>query len=93
MRCMVDMKRVGLDALKGAVNANLPEIAGCVGAYYTFKDMPYAMDLALYQITESALSHTIVGLVVPIVLNNGLLKQGNGGNNGNGGRKRRNRKR
>jgi len=60
-------ERMSKKALMGVLQANLPEVAGLIGTYYTFKDKAYALDLAVSQMTEPAIWNSVAGAIVPIL--------------------------
>jgi len=84
---------LGKRMVAGIISANAPELGGALGAWYTFKDKPYAQDVAFYQLTNTALVSSAVGVIMPL-LTSAWTKAGSGGNGngGNGGRNNNNNK-
>jgi hypothetical protein len=74
-------------SVRGVINANLPESGGAVAAYITYKDMPYAGSLALYQVAENAALNSAIGVLVPMVqhqlMASGQKKRSGGGQGSN----------
>lgn len=79
-----------MDTMYGVIHGNLPEIAGVIGVYQTFHDKPYVLELAMDQITGSALSNSAVGAVTNLAAS--VLTNKSGGGNGRRRRNRRNRR-
>lgn len=71
-------------SVKGIVAANTPELGSALACYYTFKDMPYAKGLAIYQVRESADLNTLVGAIIPHL--SGVTDSFRGRQNPKGGR-------
>lgn len=53
---------------RALVDANVPQLAGAVAAYYTFNDKPYAFSLALAQVTHTFISRSIAGVGIEFVM-------------------------
>lgn len=76
-----------LTAAKGAIQANLPDIAGSIGAYMTFKDKPYGLQVAIDQAKSQVWVNSLVGSALSL----GMTYLRKGGQRG--GQRKRNRKR
>jgi hypothetical protein len=50
------------DWIKEAVDANIPQLGGCIAAYWTFRDKPYAVSLAREQLTHSLGERVLVAI-------------------------------
>lgn len=50
------------DFIRGLIEANLPQLAAAVGAYYTFNDLPYAGLLAFEQVKHSVILRSVIGV-------------------------------
>lgn len=83
------MEKMGTRMVVGVINAESMEIGGAVGAWYTFRDKAYALELAAYQFTNQAAAAAVTGVVFPLIasglgLDNAMKRAGGGRqNNGN----------
>jgi hypothetical protein len=84
----VNFEIIGKEALLGVLHGNLPEMAGAIGAYMTFRDKPYAFAIAMDQVKQQALYNSLTGAGVAL-----LAELGGATKHGRQPRKRRNRRR
>jgi hypothetical protein len=55
-------------ALMGALQGNLPEALGAIGAYITYRDKPYGIAVAVDQIKDTALVHSLTGAGTDVLM-------------------------
>jgi hypothetical protein len=48
--------------VRAIVEANTPQLAGAVAAYYTYRDKAYAKQLAVEQVTATLLKRSLGGV-------------------------------
>lgn len=69
------------EILYGVLRGNLPEIVGIAGTWYTFRDKPYCLELAIDQLQGTALTSSLVGGSMAALTNFKKLQRGEGNAN------------
>lgn len=53
--------------VRAIIDANVPQLGGAAGAYFTFRDKPYALQLAIEQVTSAIGRRSVVALALELL--------------------------